>query len=124
MRTSTAGTHATLLACHSGRQARAVPLRKIAFARSLYPCYARRTVYTGAPHLTDETVVLDAFRLQDAEAHLAGEDEELARRFGWFPRQSTLVGVRETIERWRAQWSIHGPTRCFALRLVATGLDR
>ena len=37
--------------------------------------------------------------LQDAEAHLAGEDEELARRFGWFPRQSTLAGVRETIER-------------------------
>jgi hypothetical protein len=25
-------------------------------------------VYTGAPHLTDETVVLDAFCLQDAEA--------------------------------------------------------
>jgi hypothetical protein len=99
MRTRPTVTHATLLACRSERQARAVPLRKIAFARSLYPCYARRTVYTGAPQLTDETVVLDAFRLQDAEAHLAGEDEELARRFGWFPRQSTLAGVRETIER-------------------------
>src|SRR6266850_2314385 len=49
MRTSPIGTHATLLACHPGRQTRAVPLRKIAFARSLYPCYARRTVYTGVP---------------------------------------------------------------------------
>ena len=25
-------------------------------------------------------------RLEDAESHLAGEDEALARRFGWFPR--------------------------------------
>jgi RimJ/RimL family protein N-acetyltransferase len=122
MRTSTTGTHATLLACHPGRQARAVPLRKIAFARSLYPCCARRTVYTGVPRLTDKTVRLDAFRLQDAEAHLAGEDDELARGFGWFPQRSTLAGVRETIEHWRAQWAIQGPTRCFALRLAGNGV--
>jgi RimJ/RimL family protein N-acetyltransferase len=102
-------------------QTRAVPLRKIAFDPSLYPCYARRTVYTGAPRLADETVFLDAFRLQDAEAHLAGEDEELARRFGWYPGQSTLAGVLETIERWQAQWSTQGPTRCFALRMASNG---
>ena len=63
-------------------------------------------------------VVLDAFRPEDADSHLAGEDEEQARRFGWFPRRSTLAGVREAIARWRDQWSTHGPVRAFAVRLA------
>jgi hypothetical protein len=56
-----------------------------------------------APVISDGTVILDLFQLEDAESHLAGEDEELARRFGWFPRQSTLMGVRESIARWRQE---------------------
>jgi hypothetical protein len=68
--------------------------------------------------LTDGTVVLDAFQPEDADSHLAGEDEEQARRFGWFPRCSTLAGVRETIARSRDQWFTRGPVLAFALRLA------
>jgi RimJ/RimL family protein N-acetyltransferase len=68
--------------------------------------------------LTDGTVVLDAFRPEDTESHLAGEDEEQARRFGWIPRRSTLAGVRATIARWHDQWSTQGPVRAIALRLA------
>jgi RimJ/RimL family protein N-acetyltransferase len=72
------------------------------------------------PVLFDEMVTLDAFQMQDAESHLAGEDDELARRFGWFPRRSTLEGVRESIARWREEWTT-GPTRAFAVRIAAGG---
>jgi RimJ/RimL family protein N-acetyltransferase len=75
-------------------------------------------LYEVAPRLTDGTVVLDAFRAEDADSHLAGEDEEQARRFGWFPRRSTLAGVQETIARWHDQWLTQGPTLAFALRLA------
>jgi RimJ/RimL family protein N-acetyltransferase len=73
------------------------------------------------PVLSDGMVTLDAFQLQDAESHLAGEDEELARRFGWFPNRSTLAGVRESIARWQQEWATGGPTRAFALRLAVGG---
>jgi RimJ/RimL family protein N-acetyltransferase len=85
------------------------------------PCYAREALPADVPRLTDGTVVLDAFRLTDAQSHLAGEDDELARRFGWFPRRSTLARARETIERWQAEWSNQGLTRCFATRLADGG---
>jgi RimJ/RimL family protein N-acetyltransferase len=68
--------------------------------------------------LTDGTVALDAFQPEDADSHLAGEDEELARRFGWFPRRSTLAGVRAAIARWHDQWCTQGQVRAFALRLA------
>jgi RimJ/RimL family protein N-acetyltransferase len=71
-----------------------------------------------APRLTDGTVVLDAFQPDDAASHLAGEDEEVARRFGWFPRRSSLPGVQAAIARWRDQWFRQGPVRAFALRLA------
>ena len=60
-------------------------------------------MYDVPLRLTDGAVVLDAFQPEDAASHLAGEDEELARRFGWFPRRSTLAGVCESIARWREQ---------------------
>ena len=78
----------------------------------------RPALYEVAPSLTDGTVVLDAFQPEDADSHLAGEDEEQARRFGWFPRRSTLAGVRETIARWRDQWLTQDPALTFALRLA------
>jgi len=78
-------------------------------------------VLLNAPVISDGTVILDLFQLEDAVSHLAGEDDELERRFGWFPRRSTLVGVRESIARWRQDWAIGGPRRAFALRLVHGG---
>jgi hypothetical protein len=80
-------------------------------------------LYEVAPSLTDGTVVLDVIQPEDADSHLAGEDEEQARRFGWFSRRSTLASVRETIARWRDQWLTQGPALAFALRLAAIELE-
>lgn len=49
-------------------------------------------------------MVLDALTLGDMEAHLAGEDEEHATRFGWHPARSTDVTVRAAIRRWQEGW--------------------
>ena len=74
-----------------------------------------------APTLTDGVVLLDGFSPADAAAHLAGEDEEQARRFGWWPRRSTGETVRATIERRIAEWAEGRPRRAFAVRDAATG---
>ncbi len=74
------------------------------------------------PTLTDGIIVLDAHTLADVSAHLAGEDEEQARRFGWYPARSTEEGVRTAIERWQEQWRSEGDTRAFALREATTGV--
>jgi RimJ/RimL family protein N-acetyltransferase len=73
------------------------------------------------PTFTDQVVVLDGHSLADTASHLAGEDEEQARRFGWFPKRSTEATVRAAIERWQEQWRTGGPTRAFAVREAATG---
>jgi hypothetical protein len=70
-----------------------------------------------APTLTDGVVVLDGFKAADADAHLAGEDDEHARRFGWYPNRSTPGTVGAAIDRWRAEWEQGGRTRAFAARL-------
>ncbi len=72
------------------------------------------------PELADGVVVLTPLETTDAEAHLAGEDNEQARRFGWHPQRATLVTVRTAIARWREQWAAGGPTRAFAVRLATT----
>jgi hypothetical protein len=46
------------------------------------------------PVITDGVVELGAHTMADLDAHLAGEDEETARRFGWWPRASTPETVR------------------------------
>jgi RimJ/RimL family protein N-acetyltransferase len=71
---------------------------------------------TVVPVLTDAVVQLDALRLSDAEAHWAGEDDEHARRFGWYPRRSTLEGVRAYIVRCEAEWRDGGARRTWAVR--------
>lgn len=43
----------------------------------------------GPPTLTDGVVVLTGHTSADVARHLSGEDEETARRFGWWPRHST-----------------------------------
>ncbi len=72
------------------------------------------------PSLSDGTVVLDRHSDDDLEAHLAGEDEEQARRFGWYPRRSTRASVRRAFDGWAADWSSNGPNRTFPLRDAAS----
>jgi RimJ/RimL family protein N-acetyltransferase len=69
-----------------------------------------------APRLSDGVLVLDAFTLRDVAAHVAAEDEEHARRFGWYPKRSTDETVRIAILRWQKQWRSQGRTRAFAAR--------
>jgi RimJ/RimL family protein N-acetyltransferase len=73
------------------------------------------------PTLTDGVIVLDGFTLDDLPAHLAGEDEEHARRFGWHPARSTPETVRAAILRWQENWRTGGSTRAFAMRDARTG---
>lgn len=70
--------------------------------------------------MSDGTLVLDAFTPADADAHLAGEDEEHARRFGWHPERSTEATVRAAFDGWSADWRGDGPTRAFAVRSAET----
>lgn len=72
------------------------------------------------PTLTDGVVQLDAFGPGDVEAHLANEDEEMARRFGWWPNRSTADNARAAFDRWAESWASGGPIRAFAVRDVAT----
>src|SRR5262245_7761940 len=73
------------------------------------------------PVLTDGVIILDAYTNDDIPAHLAGEDEETARRFGWWPQASTEAGVRDAFSCWARNWETGGPTRTFAARQAATG---
>jgi RimJ/RimL family protein N-acetyltransferase len=69
-----------------------------------------------APVLTDGDVVLDGFRITDWRAHLAGDDDEFARRFGWTPGDSTAETVRAAIRRWQREWQREGRVRAWAVR--------
>jgi RimJ/RimL family protein N-acetyltransferase len=65
--------------------------------------------------LTDGVVLLDGYRLEDAEAHLLGEDEEMMRRFDSV-RPATLEETRCAVERWIAGRAEGGPMFAYALR--------
>jgi uridine kinase len=69
---------------------------------------------------SDGVVVLDRLTAADAEAQWSGEDKELARRFGWYPRRSTLEGVRGFLRATEDQWRIGGSRRTWAIRLTET----
>jgi [ribosomal protein S5]-alanine N-acetyltransferase len=73
-----------------------------------------------APRLTDGVVQLDEFGPDDVDAHLANEDEEMARRFGWWPKRSTAQNVRAAFDGWAESWANGGAIRAFAVRDVAT----
>jgi RimJ/RimL family protein N-acetyltransferase len=65
--------------------------------------------------LSDDSVLLDSYRLTDAEAHLAGEDAEMRRRFDQ-PRPADLVTARRAIERWIAGRAAGRPMFAYAVR--------
>jgi RimJ/RimL family protein N-acetyltransferase len=68
------------------------------------------------PHsLTDGEIVLDSHTIQDAEAHLRGEDDEMLRRFDSSQR-STLEQTRAAIRRWIEARDAGGPMFAYALR--------
>jgi hypothetical protein len=72
------------------------------------------------PALGDDAVILDGHEAGDIRARLDGEDEETARRSGWWPERSTEATVRAAFEDWATQWRSGGPTRAFAVRDRAT----
>jgi hypothetical protein len=72
-----------------------------------------------APTLTDGVVHLGEFGPDDVDAHLANEDEEMARRFGWWPNRSTAHDVRAAFERWAGSWACGGRIHAFAVRDVS-----
>lgn len=66
--------------------------------------------------LTDGVVLLDAHLLEDAEAHLAGEDAEMRRRFD-AERPASIDGTRVAIGRWIEGRRNGGPMFAYAMRL-------
>ncbi|MBV8714723.1 MAG: GNAT family N-acetyltransferase [Chloroflexi bacterium] len=73
-----------------------------------------------APVLSDGVVIVDCLSLADASAHWAGEDDEHARRFGWYPQRSTLEGVRTFFIDGQRQWRDSGSRRALAIRTAGT----
>lgn len=74
-----------------------------------------------APVLRGHGVLLNGHTVADIAAHLAGEDEETARRFGWWPEKSTETTARAAYARWAAEWRSGGNIRAFAVRDAVTG---
>jgi uridine kinase len=73
-----------------------------------------------APVLSDGVVIVDCLSIADAYSHWAGEDDEHARRFGWYPHRSTLEGAQHFIIEGQRQWREGGPRRSLAIRIAAT----
>lgn len=67
--------------------------------------------------LTDAVVTLDEHRLADAAADLAGEDDEIRRRFDG-GRPATLAEAEDAIRRYQARRAAEGPEVTYALRLA------
>jgi len=68
------------------------------------------------PVLTDGTITLTGFRIADWRAHQAGDDDELARRFGRAPGDLTEDGMRRLIDHWQRGWRREGRVRAWAVR--------
>jgi len=73
------------------------------------------------PELRGDRIVLNAHADNEAAAHAAGEDEETARRLGWWPAYSTEETVRTAYANWASNWQDDGPVRAFAARDPASG---
>jgi RimJ/RimL family protein N-acetyltransferase len=73
------------------------------------------------PELRGQRILLNAHTDEDAAAHVAGEDEETARRFGWWPERSTEQRVRAAYADWARNWQDNSPSRTFAARDPESG---
>lgn len=67
--------------------------------------------------LSDGIITLSALRLDDVEAHLAGEDELLVRWLNGGP--GTREGVETYFRHCLEQWDTAGPLRAFGIRVGA-----
>jgi RimJ/RimL family protein N-acetyltransferase len=76
---------------------------------------------TAVPELRNDGIILNAHDDSEVAAHLAGEDEETARRFGWWPASSTEETVRAAYANWARNWQEDGPVRAFAARDPESG---
>ena len=76
---------------------------------------------TAVPELRNDGVTLNAHDDSEVAAHLAGEDEETACRFGWWPARSTEETVRSAYANWARNWQEDGPVRAFAARDPGSG---
>ncbi|MFB0630431.1 GNAT family N-acetyltransferase [Streptomyces sp. AB3(2024)] len=65
--------------------------------------------------LSDGVITLSPLRLDDVEAHLAGEDELLVRWLNGGP--GTREGVEAYFRHCGEQWSTAGPLRAFGIRV-------
>ena len=74
-----------------------------------------------APELRGDRIPLNAHTDADVAAHVAGEDEETARRFGWWPARSTEEKVRAAYADWARNWRADAPVRTFAARDPESG---
>lgn len=75
----------------------------------------------AVPELRGDRIVLNSHADDEAAAHAAGEDEETARRFGWWPARSTEETVRAAYANWARNWQDDGPVRAFAARDPGSG---
>jgi RimJ/RimL family protein N-acetyltransferase len=75
----------------------------------------------AVPELRSERIVLNTHTDDEAAAHAAGEDDETARRFGWWPAHSTEETVRAAYANWARNWQDDGPVRAFAARDPGSG---
>ena len=67
------------------------------------------------PTLTDGVILLDSHTVDDAEAHHAGEDDEMIRRFDG-TEKATLEQMRGAMRRWIAMRAAGGPQFAYAMR--------
>jgi len=65
------------------------------------------------PRLTDGVIQLRPLTQADAAAHLAGEDEEMAKWLSGGP--STAATVQTAIDKFEEQWRTLGPRRAFGV---------
>lgn len=67
--------------------------------------------------LNDGVIAIRLFRLEDAEAHLRGEDEELVK---WLneDKRSTIESVRNWITEGQRYWQEGGPRLTFAVETL------
>lgn len=79
------------------------------------------SLVTAVPELRNDGIILNAHNDSEVAAHVAGEDEETARRFGWWPARSTEETVRAAYATWARNWQDDGPVRAFAARDPGSG---